>query len=71
MDNALRKMFLSHVEKIMANPKQRHMRHGLPFFVEEVTGNARMVYNFEGETIYILRCFAAHKEYEKWYKSYK
>ena len=71
MDAALRKLFILHVEKMLAMPPRRHMRFGMPFYVENVTAQARMAYNIEGETIYILRCFATHKEYERWYKSFK
>ncbi|MBI4210050.1 MAG: hypothetical protein HY544_00900 [Candidatus Diapherotrites archaeon] len=71
MDNSARRLLIKHVEKILETPQQRHMRFGLPFYVEEVTRQARMAYNPDGETIFILRCFATHKEYERWYKSYK
>ncbi|MDO8625310.1 MAG: hypothetical protein Q7R47_04465 [Candidatus Diapherotrites archaeon] len=71
MDATLRKLFLGHAEKIASNPNQRHMRFGLPFFVEEVTRSARLAYHIESETLFVVRCFATHKEYEKWYKSFK
>lgn len=71
MDNPLRKIFIKHAEKLASNPEQRHMRFGLPFYVEEVTRQARLVYNFEAGNLFIVRCFATHKEYERWYKSYK
>jgi hypothetical protein len=71
MDQSLRGLFIKHAEKIAAVPPGRHMRFGLPFSVEEVTRQARMVYNREEETCYILHCFKHHKEYERWYKSFK
>jgi len=71
IDKSLRKLFLKHAEKIVSMPPRRHMRFGLPFNVEEVTRQARMVYNIEKETYYILHCFKNHKEYERWYKSFK
>ncbi|MEK6957541.1 MAG: hypothetical protein AABW99_00985 [archaeon] len=71
MDSTLRVMFLKHAEKIASGSEQRHMRFGLPFYAEEVTRQARLVYNFEAGSLFIVRCFATHKEYEKWYKSYK
>lgn len=70
MDKSLQIFFIQHMEKLEKMPPRRHMQHGLPF-VENVTENARMPYNIEEETIWIIRCFATHKEYEKWYKSYK
>ncbi|MEK6942404.1 MAG: hypothetical protein AABW85_06110 [archaeon] len=71
MDNSLRKLFIKHAEKISSIPPRRHMRFGLPFNVEEVTRQARIVYNIEEETCCILHCFKNHKEYERWYKSFK
>lgn len=71
MDNSLRKLFITHAEKISSIPPRRHMRFGLPFNVEEVTRQARIVYNIEEETCCILHCFKNHKEYERWYKSFK
>jgi len=71
MDKSLRKLFIKHGEKITAMPPKRHLRFGLPFNVEEVTRQARMVYNIDEETCYILHCFKNHKEYERWYKSFK
>ncbi|VVB99261.1 Uncharacterised protein [uncultured archaeon] len=47
------------------------MKCGLPYLVEEVTKQARIIYQAESDKLFIFRCFANHKEYEKWYKSYK
>ncbi len=71
IDKSLRKLFINHAEKIAAMPPRRHMRFGLPFNVEEVTRQARITYKIEKETCYILHCFKNHKEYERWYKSFK
>ncbi len=71
MDPQLRKMFFRHIDKVVAGPNQRRMRFGLPCYTEEVTRQARLVYNNDDGNFFIVRCFAAHKEYEKWYKSYK
>ena len=70
MDKSLRKLFVKHAEKIAEMPPRRHMRFGLPFNVEEVTRQARMVYNPGEETCCILHCFKNHKEYERWYKQF-
>ena len=71
IDKSLRKLFIKHAEKIATMLPKRHMRFGLPFSVEEVTKQARMVYSIEKEICYILHCFKNHKEYERWYKSFK
>ncbi len=71
MDNVLQSFFIKHAEKISVMPPRRHMRFGLPFNVENVTKQSRMVYTIETNKIYIIRCFALHKEYERWYLSFK
>ena len=69
MDRELRKLFLKHVEKIQTMPLRRHLRFGMPFNVENVTKQARMVYQIEKDILYILWCFKTHKEYERWYRA--
>jgi len=71
MDHGLRKLFVKHAEKVSLNPQKRHLRFGLLFNVEEVTKQARMVFQIEKETCLILHCFKHHKEYERWFKSFK
>ncbi len=70
-DASLKKLFLSHTEKLLAMPPRRHLKFGLPHFVEKVTKQARMVYDVEGQTLLVLRCFSTHKEYERWYLRFK
>ena len=70
MDKALRAMFIKHVEKLQEMPPRRHLKFGMPYNVEDVTKQARMVYTMKDDTLYILRCFNSHKEYEAWYKSF-
>lgn len=69
--NPLNKRFGKHIEKISSNETSRHLEHGLPYFVENVTKQARIIYCLEEETIYVMHCFATHKEYERWFKSFK
>ena len=73
IDGNLRKFFSKHLEKVATMPPRRHLKHGLPFFVEEVTKQASLVYELEDETqtLFVVRCFALHKDYEKWYQSFK
>jgi mRNA-degrading endonuclease RelE of RelBE toxin-antitoxin system len=70
VDKATYTAFRKHLQKIAMMPPTRHMRHGLPFNIEEV-GQGRIAYQVddENETLYIIRCFSDHKEYEKWYNS--
>ena len=71
MDLQLRNYFIKHIKKICAMPLRRHLRFGLPFNVINVTKQARLIYQNEGDQIFILHCFATHKEYERWYLSFK
>jgi len=70
MDQPLRLLFMQHAEKIAQMPPRRHLGFGVPCNVEDVTRQARMVFEIEKETCYILHCFKSHKEYEKWYKQF-
>jgi len=70
-EQSLRKLSIAHAEKVAAMPPRRHMRFGLPFNVEEVTKQARIVYQTENDACYILHCFKSHKDYERWHKSFK
>jgi len=70
IDNNLRIMFFKHFSKLSENfHPAKHLNHGLPYFVEKVTDSARFPFSINNDTIYILRCFKNHKEYEKWYKN--
>lgn len=69
MDKAAARIFVKHIDKISGLPPRRHLKHGLPFSVDEV-GGGRLVYEFSDGALLIIRCFASHTEYEKWYKSY-
>ena len=71
MDQSLRSLFIKHAEKIASMPPRKHLRFGLPFNVEKVTKQARIIYDIEKNICYILHCFSTHKEYERWYKSFK
>jgi len=71
MPEDLRLMFIRHLRKLLSMPPGRHMKHGIPCHVEEVTKQARLIYKIEGGDIYVTHCFKDHKEYERWYKSYK
>lgn len=71
LEQELKSQFIRHLEKMQETPPRKHMKHGIPCHVEKVTRQARIVYNIKGTQIYILHCFATHKEYERRYKSYK
>jgi len=68
-EKQLQAFFIRHVEKLQKMPPRRHMRHGLPWHVENVTQQARLLYKEKEGVLQIVRCFATHKEYERWYNS--
>ncbi|OIO21936.1 hypothetical protein COV61_04725 [Candidatus Micrarchaeota archaeon CG11_big_fil_rev_8_21_14_0_20_47_5] len=70
-DKQLKQFLKAHLIKISQMPPRRHLKHGLPFFVEEVTKQARFVYREEEDSFLVLRCFATHKEYERWHQWFK
>ncbi len=73
MDQSERAMFVKKAEKLADMGPRRHLHHGIDAYAENVDKDGRMPYQWDedGVTLRILRCFTDHKEYEKWYKSYK
>jgi len=63
--------FPKHLEKMQETPPRKHIKYGILCHVEKVTKQARIVFNIEGEYIYILHCFGSHKDYELWYGLYR
>ena len=60
---------LKKIKQILINPLKRHLKHGLPFFVEEI-GQYRVVYKIDDSEKVVKFYFVGdHKEYEKWYLS--
>lgn len=71
LEKAIKLRFRKHLEKLARMPPRRHLKFGLPYDVEDVSKQARLIYHVENEALHVIRCFATHKDYEKWYKSYK
>ncbi len=71
LERHLQVYFKSHLEKLSQMPPRRHLRFGMPHNVEDVTRQARLVFDVKEETLFVIHCFATHKEYEKWYKSFR
>ncbi|MCX6153076.1 MAG: hypothetical protein NT007_02825 [Candidatus Kapabacteria bacterium] len=70
-DNSMKLLFRKSFNKMLENPVRRHLKYGIPYHVENVTKQARIIYELKEDKIIILHCFSEHKEYEKWYNSYK
>jgi hypothetical protein len=71
LEQEMKSIFIKHLEKMQSSPLRKYLKHGIPCHVEKVTRQARIVFNIKGERIYILHCFASHKEQERWHKSFK
>lgn len=71
LEQELKSQFIRHLAKMQEAPPRKHMKHGIPCHVENMTRQARIVYNIKGTQIYILHYFATHKEYERWYISFR
>jgi phage-related protein len=71
MHQDIKSVFLMHLEKIHSRPPRKHMKQGIPCHVENVTRQARIIYEIREDRTYILHCFTTHKEYGHWYSSYK
>ena len=71
MGKELRVIFIKYIEKMLKLPPGRHMKHGIPYHVDDITKQARIIYQINDDCLQIIRCFKNHKEYERWYKSYK
>jgi mRNA-degrading endonuclease RelE of RelBE toxin-antitoxin system len=63
--------FIARLEKMLDMPPRKHMKYGIPYHVEKVTKQARIICDIREDKIYIIHCFGSHNEYERWYKSYK
>jgi hypothetical protein len=71
LERQLQVYFRQHLLKLVRMPPRRHMGKGLPFQVENVTGQARFVYEEKEGVLRVIRCFVLHKEYEAWYSAFK
>lgn len=71
LEKQLQIFFKNHLRKLLQMPPRRHLKFGLPHHVEDATRQARFTHEIRGENLYVIRCFATHREYEKWYKSFK
>jgi mRNA-degrading endonuclease RelE of RelBE toxin-antitoxin system len=66
LENTTKKMFAKHIVKMETNAPRKRLRN-TNFYVEQV-GQGRVVCLICTNRIEILRIFATHKEYERWYK---
>jgi len=68
-DRPIQERMWKKILKMRAVLKTRHLKHGFPYFVEEV-GGYRIVFEvFEKEKIRKIIFVGDHKQYQRWYKS--
>ncbi len=69
MDESQREKFIKHMRKIASMQPTRHFKE---HYVEQV-GEGRIIYqiDLENDVVFILRCFARHKDYDKWCDFYR
>ncbi len=67
MDFSIREMLIKRIARMQDEPSGRHLKSGLPYFVERA-GQYRIVYTCdEKKKEKIIYFVGDHKEYEKWY----
>lgn len=70
MDEFMRTRFDKHILKIAVMRPKRFFKN---YNIEQVGDQGRIIYQTDraNDVLYILRCFATHKEYEKWCNSFR
>ncbi len=71
LDKYEQKIFMKHAEKILIYENRKHLKHGVPLYVEKVSKQARIIYDIQEEKLIILKICATHKEYEKIYTEFR
>lgn len=72
IDKSVKEIFKKHIKKISEEKtNRRHLRLGIPLYVENVSSSSRIVYDIDGNVITILHFFLNHKDYENWYHMYE
>jgi mRNA-degrading endonuclease RelE of RelBE toxin-antitoxin system len=69
LDRGVKEQIKKKLDKIKTDKKRRHLKLGLPYFVEEI-GQYRIIYSANEEKQELLLMFVGrHKDYEKYYAS--
>ncbi len=70
-DNAVQLRIMKKISHLRGGLKSRHLKHGLPFFVEEVSGYRIVFELVEREKCKRILFIGNHKQYEKWYSEFR
>ncbi|MEK6924106.1 MAG: hypothetical protein AABW54_02625 [Candidatus Micrarchaeota archaeon] len=68
LDQSVQERILNKIVQLQTGIQSRHLKHGLPYFVEEI-GAYRLVYAEEEPRMRVIIFAGSHKDYEKWFKS--
>ncbi len=68
LDKQFQILFYKKIKKISLLSSNKHLKHGLPYFVEKYVDGSRLDYTFTDNKLTIIRFFKIHKEYIKWLK---
>ena len=71
LDFSIRQRLIKRIARMREEPYGRHLKHGLPYFVEEAD-QYRIVYTCdEKKKEKIIYFVGLHKDYEKWCKAFR
>lgn len=71
LESTIKERVTKKIQKILEHPQKRHLGGEAKYFVDEV-GQYRILYMvFEEEQEVRFFFVGNHKEYERWYKSFK
>lgn len=68
LDKQFQILLYKKIKKISLLSSNKHLKHGLPYFVEKSVDGSRLVYTITDNKLTIIRFFKIHKEYIKWLK---
>jgi len=70
MDKSLREHYFKKLQKLKREDiKFRHLKHGLPYFVDETGGNRIVFEEDKPNNTRSVLFIGNHDEYQKWYMS--
>jgi mRNA-degrading endonuclease RelE of RelBE toxin-antitoxin system len=68
-DKTVQFRLMKKMAQLRGELKSRHLKHGVPFFVEEVSGYRIAFKIIEEERTKRIEFVGTHKQYEKWYSN--
>jgi mRNA-degrading endonuclease RelE of RelBE toxin-antitoxin system len=69
-DKGVQQRISKKIKQLKSESSSRHLRYGLPFFVEQVGGYRIVFETNEEQRKKTILFIGSHKQYEKWYSSF-